>query len=352
MLNKILLLLVIFLYIMSYCKKQLYWQYMGNTIIINPDDIPDVKWPFRNVRDDKGTKLNVILISAPFRTNEDVEAYNKYSEMGLNFCGISSYLNFPDEINTPYEDMFHVENKHDYLSMVSAWLHCFREPSEKLVKSGLPLLLLTEADLKDFSNTPIPTEPKEYDFFYSCPKDDDKCTPGWQSYNRNWDLAKECLKVMCGKYKLKGIIVGRENCEFTELCSDYVTIVPAMEYDEFQATMRKCKFIFVPNIMDASPRVITEALCYNMPALVNYNIVGGWHNIIPNVTGEFFTDENNINDALDKIIRPNTYQPRKWFIANRGNEISGGIMAQFLIKHFPNLGGNVVKPKTIKYVTM
>jgi hypothetical protein len=27
--------------------------------------------------------------------------------------------------------------------------------------------------------------------------------------------------------------------------------------------------------MDAYPRIITEAFCYNIPALVNYNIVGG-----------------------------------------------------------------------------
>jgi hypothetical protein len=27
-------------------------------------------------------------------------------------------------------------------------------------------------------------------------------------------------------------------------------------------------------------------------------------------------------------------------------------MATFLIKHFPNLGGNIVNPNTIKYVTL
>lgn len=351
MINKILLLLVATLYILSLYNYKI--NYMSNTKVLKPDEVPDVKWPFRNVYDDKRTKLNVVLITAPFRTDEDVNTFNKYIEMGVEFCGMSSYLNFPDLLINPYEDMYHVKNKHDYLSMVSAWLHCFREPSERLQKSGLPLLLLTEADLKDFSNIEIPSmAEKEYDFFYSCPKDNDQCNPGWQSYTRDWVLAKECLKVMCGKYKLKGIIVGRENCEFTKLCADYVTIIPAMKYHEFQATMQKCKFIFVPNILDASPRIITEAMCYNIPALVNNNIVGGWHNIIPNVTGEFFTDENNINEALDKIIRPNIYQPRKWFEANRGKTISGGQMARFLIKHFPNLGGNVVNPKTIKYVTI
>ena len=59
--------------------------------------------------------------------------------------------------------------------------------------------------------------------------------------------------------------------------------------------------MFVPNISDASPRVITEAKRYDMPVLVNENILGGWHNIIPGETGEFFTNEVNVSNGLNKI---------------------------------------------------
>ncbi len=108
--------------------------------------------------------------------------------------------------------------------------------------------------------------------------------------------------------------------------------------------MKKSNFIFVPNISDASPRVITEALCYNLPALVNYNIFGGWHNIISNQTGELFNDENDIRDALKKILT-NDYCPREWYVRNKGYKNSGAIFASFLVEKFPDINN-----KNIRYV--
>jgi len=313
--------------------------------------VPKVEFPFKNLFDDKGEKLNILLISAPFRTEEHEKKYEEYKQRGLSFCGISSYLDFPGKINNPHEDRFHEERKHDYVKMVDAWLHCFRSPPPNLSQSNLPQLLLAEADLKDPDIVDYnPNETKEYDFMYVCLNDGDgkKCEPGWNWYIRNWDLAKKCLEVMCKKYKLRGVIVGRENCEFTEYCSGIVKVFPFLEYPDFQKLMRKCRFLFVPNISDASPRVISEAICYNMRVLVNYNILGGWNNVIPGVTGEFFTDEKNVSNALDKII-PNydTYTPRDWFKANRGKKISGAILADFLIENYPDINNNHMKYATI-----
>lgn len=306
--------------------------------IIPHQDVPVVAFPFKNLYDDKGNKLNIISISAPFREPEHERLYEKYKKQGLYFCGISSYLDFPDTLKNPYEGHFHEEEKHDYISMVSTWLHCFRELPDILKKSNMPKMLMTEADMKNMDTYKIdPTIKKEYDFIYVCLDDDDKCTPGWNWYNRNWDLGKKCLEIMCRQFKLRGIIVGRTNCEFTDYCTGIVKVMPIMAWDKFQIEMQKCKFIFVPNISDASPRVITEAMCYNMPALVNYNIIGGWHNIIPGVTGEFFTDETNIADALQKITTQTTYTPRKWYEENRSLKNSGVQFAQFLIQHYPNI---------------
>jgi len=58
--------------------------------VIDDSNIPDVKFPFKNCRDENGKKLNIIMISAPFRTTEDEESYAKYKQQGLGFCGISS----------------------------------------------------------------------------------------------------------------------------------------------------------------------------------------------------------------------------------------------------------------------
>jgi len=307
--------------------------------------IPTVSFPFKNTFDDQGNKLNVILISAPFRTEEDEQKYKEYKKQKLLFCGISSYLDFPNPIHNPYEDRFHVDRGHDYISMVDAWLNCFRIPSYLQRIQSLPNILLTEADLKDTSVLPEPVE-KEYDFLYCCLPDDDQCKPGWQSYNRNWELAKRCLEIMCRDFHLRGVLVGRQNCEFSQQCNGIVKVHPFLPYHEFQAELKKSKFLFVPNISDASPRVITEAICYDMPVLVNQDILGGWHNVIPGVTGEFFKDENDISQQLNKILS-NPYRPREWYQQNRGKTISGKVLAQFLIEHFPDLNN-----KNMEYATI
>jgi hypothetical protein len=143
---------------------------------------------------------------------------------------------------------------------------------------------------------------------------------------------------MCRDYKLKGIIVGRTNCEFTNLCSGIVKTVPFMDFHTFQKEMKKCKWLFVPNISDASPRVMTEALCYNMPVLTNYDIIGGWHNVIPGVTGEFFTNETDIVPALDNLTQKyDKYRAREWYCNNRGRNIYGRKLAKFLKDNYPTL---------------
>jgi hypothetical protein len=120
-------------------------------------------------------------------------------------------------------------------------------------------------------------------------------------------------------------------------CAGKVTLKPFLPFHEFQTEMQKCRFLFAPNVSDASPRVITEAILYDMPVLVNYNIVGGWHNVIPGVTGETFTSEHDIGGGLDRLVgNEANYHPRQWYIENRGMH-SRQVLAEFLKKHYPEL---------------
>ena len=345
LIRKVSILIISILFIYLFCFQDICYE---NFQIF--ENTPNVSFPFKNLYDDNYNKLNIILIAAPFREKAHEDLYQSYKDMGFKFCGISSYLSFPDKIENPYEDTYHIKRNHNYVNMVSSWLHCFREPPKILTESKIPLLLLTEADLKDYNKykPTIISKSKEYDFMYVCLKDNDKCEPGWQSYNRNWELAKKCLKVLCGKYKLKGLLVGRENCKHSDTYKDYITNIGFLPYDTFQQEMEKCRFLFVPNVSDASPRVITEALCYNMPVLVNYNIFGGWHNVIPGVTGEFFVNEIDISKSIEVMLKKiNDYSPREWFINNRGIQKSGSQLAQFLIKNYPDINN-----KTMKYATI
>ena len=77
----------------------------------------------------------------------------------------------------------------------------------------MPLLFQSESDYTDCNiNKPDPTIKKEYDFIYICLKVDEKkdTCDDWATWNKNWELAQKCLKIMCNKYKLKGLLVGRK----------------------------------------------------------------------------------------------------------------------------------------------
>jgi Glycosyl transferases group 1 len=305
-------------------------------------DVPIVSFPFKNMYDDQHNKLNVILISAPFRDTKHEELYRQYKNQGMLFCGISSYLDFPNPIHNPYEDQFHVVRGHRYVDMVDAWLHCFQHDHYIEPFKHIPHMLMTEADLKHIKALRPMNVKKEYDFIYVCLKDNDDCSPGWQSYNRNWDLAKECLEVMCETFHLRGVLVGRENCEYSEKCDGIVKTYPFLPHHEFQELLQKSNFLFVPNISDASPRVITEALCNDIPVLVNKNILGGWHNVIPSVTGEFFSNKEDIIDAIYKL-KTTSYYPREWYSTHRGRERTGKELAKFLVKAFPSINNKNMK---------
>lgn len=305
-------------------------------------DIPLVRFPFKNLFDENGQKLNVILIAAPFREKEHENLYEKYKKMGLSFCGISSYLTFPQKITNPFDNFFHAERKHKYTEMVSAWLHCFRDPPPEIKK--LPHLLLAEADLKNTNDyKPDYNKEKEYDLMYLSLSDNNDCRKGWNWVCRNFDLALKCFEKMASR-PLKILVVGRENCKFPN--AHQITQKQFLPFHEFAKEMKKCKALFLPNVLDAFPRVLAEALCYDIPVLVNHEIVGGWSSVIPGVTGEFFRTEEDVLPALDKVLT-GKYTPRKWYVENNGLHNSGKKLAQFLVKHFPNLNNKEVKVASI-----
>jgi len=304
--------------------------------------VPTVSFPFKNLFDEAGQKLNVILISAPFREKEHENKYEEYKSKGLSFCGISSYLTFPHPITNPHDNFYHLERKHKYTDMVSAWLHCFRQPSEEIKR--LPHMLLAEADLKDVNTyKPDVNVEKEYDLMYLSLNDNNECRKGWNWVCRNFDLALKCFEKMANR-KLKILVVGRQNCKFPN--ASQITQKNFLPFHEFSREMKKCRALFLPNVLDAFPRVLAEALCYDIPVLVNEEIVGGWSSVIPGVTGEFFRSEEDVMPALDKILTQK-YTPRDWYVTHSGLHNSGKKLATFLVENFPNLNNKKVTSASI-----
>jgi len=271
--------------------------------------IPDVEFPFKNVKNEKNENLNIMVITAPFRSDTDKENFNKYiKDYNIPFLGVTSYLNFPGKITHPHDDPYYKKNfkKHDYINSCIGWCHGFENPlSRGLDSTKIPLMYMSESDI--VTHQFKPNKKKEYDFIYVCLKDNDKCTEGWQSVNRNWKLAKKCFPIMCEKFNLNGLLIGRLNCKYTPKCKNKITILGnkddegKIDYRELMDKMSKSKFLFLPNIRDASPRVLTEALVLDVPVLVNKNIYSGGK-YVNEETGEFFESEKDLPIVLEKML--------------------------------------------------
>ena len=307
------------------------------------DKVPNVTFPFRNIFNENNEKLNIILLTAPFREKKHMDLYKEYKEKGLNFMGISSYSEFPGKLTNPHDSRYHEKEGHLYEDMASTWLHCFRRP-EEYVKKNMPLLLMSESDFKDWESLKPDKTEKKYDFIYCCLDDNDDCNPGWQSYIRNWELGKKLVAYLCS-IGLKGCLVGRKGCKISKVCDGKLEVFGLLNHDKFLKKMRESKMLLVPNTVDASPRVVAEAMCLNLPVLMNYNITGGWK-YINDKTGEFFYDEESFKIGVEKILT-NHYEPRKWFMENYGKKVSGERLAQFVKTHYSN-----VEPKSPKLVTI
>lgn len=348
------IILAVFILALLLLKK--YWNYRFQEGFQSNEnetvEVPDVKRPFVNFYDNTGNRLNIIGISKPFSGDEHLEEYKKYKDMGIIIIGISSYLEFPNMVSNPYENFVENYKKYKYKELCRAWLHGFRDPVNYF-PLGTPNTLISESDFMD-CNVAKPDESvtKEYDFIYICLKQDEKkeTCEDWATYNKNWELAQKCLKVMCERHKLRGLLVGRSDCKLPGICHQLMDTTNMLEYSKMLESYKKAKFLFVPNRADASPRVITEALLTDLPILVNENILGGWKYVNEN-TGVFFRDEHDISNRIETLlkgIKGNRFTPRKNFLSNYGVINTGKRLKDFLYNTF---GGEInVKRHLVDYV--
>jgi hypothetical protein len=320
--------------------------------------IPSVKRPFLNsyviTNDGKELTTNIIFITHPFADMEQAAKYKEFEKRGNLFIGMTSYSEFPTKITNPHDrfsDSNDIAWKYNYLDLVDAWLYCFRNPQD-YISGTRPSLLLSESDFADY-NRHKPNPKIQYDFIYVCLKDNDKCEEGWQSYIRNWEVTKKMLDIMCNEYKLKGLLIGRIGCDIPTSCHHLMELTDFQKYSEFIANYNKCRFIFLPNTVDASPRVASEAMCYNLPLFMNEKILGGWKYVVPGVTGEFFnSDLESFKGSLDTFLtnlNSNVYKPREHFVDNYGPEKSGKKLLEFIKTVYPESSLSF-KFKDVKYI--
>jgi hypothetical protein len=312
----------------------------------NLEDSSKRMFPFRYFQDENGETIPIVAVTGFFRENKAKELYYDYLKNGIPIIGITAYKTFPKKIMDQSEGEYETNDTFDYVGQIQNWMCCFRSPHKYGFTGWNNLADISESDFYDVDQEP--EEPKKYDFIYVCNKDDDTCPiNGWNAINRNFKLAKECFPIFINEYKLKGLIVGRVGCGLEQLYGDNVEITDFLDWHELQRKMRQSRFLFLPNVYDASPRVIAECITKGVPVLMNESILCGYK-YISNETGEFFTDENNIRDSLNTILaKIGKISPKKWWSENYGVQRMGVKVRNFLYPFYPDLLENVEQMKFI-----
>ncbi len=268
------------------------------------------KWPFLFIVDSNYASTGWVLLNAPIVTYSRQEQFADLRRYGFRFVGMSSDGTFPQVGNN--ETL-------DYGAVCEAWCHCFREPDRYLPK-GAPRALISISDFTDYrhvspeavSGVSADVIP-HFDFIYV------GALVPWKSSAKNWQLARSCIPRICHELGLRGLLIGTPMDELPE--SSVLTFVQQLPWHVFLAYLARARFLFVPNELDASPRVLTESLCLDVPIVVNRKILGGWK-YVNTFTGSFFDGPKNVVSAVSECLGSNK-SPRNWFRANYGPYLAG-----------------------------
>ena len=321
------LLLILFTLILLFIRIYIEYKLESKDVII------DLKWPFLNIIDENGNKVDIVCIRGPLEKKEDIEYFEKVRKDKL-IIGCSSYLSFPNKCINPmcnYKTFFLKGERIDKIT--DGWLHPFKDDSTIKCNNKL---LLSESDFVDnvdyLKNYNITLKKDKYDFICYCPSDDKSCNNGWNYHNKNWSLAKKTIEIACNDLNLKGILIGRKKCHLN-IDEKKLERHEHLEYYEFIKKMFESKFIIISSYEDASPRVICEAMLVNTPILLNKDIIGGWKYI--NKESGIFYDSSDIKIKIKKIMKQK-FNPRKFFLNNFGMKKSGKQLRDFIVDIDPS----------------
>jgi len=303
-------------------------------------------FPFRYFTDENDRVLPIVAVTGFFREKAAEDKYNEYVQNGIHVFGITAYKSFPNRaLIDSTEGEYERNDTFDYTGKIQDWLCCFNDPEANGFTAWNRTIDISESDFYNVEDDSVLSVPKKYDFIYICNKDSDACPlDGWNAVNRNFDLAKKCFPIMCSEFGLKGLVVGRENCGLErEEYGKYLEVIGWLDWSVLQDKMREARFLFVPNVFDASPRVVAECITKNLRVLMNRNIMCGFKYINYN-TGELFNDETDIRQALTNLLaKPAAVSPKKWWSENYSQEKSQKRLRDFLASAVPLDGVERVK---------
>lgn len=304
-------------------------------------------FPFRYFTDPSGKVVPLVAVTSFFRDDAAQKKYQEYVKNGIPIIGITAYKSFPKPIKDGSADDYTGDQKFDYVGEIRDWLCCFSDPAEYGFTASNNIIEMSESDFYNADPDDTPSTKKKYDVIYSCPNDDKTKCPadGWNAVNRNYDLALKCFPIMINKFGLNVLVVGRTSCGLEEKFGKRIETVDFLPFHEFQQKIHESKILFVPNVADASPRVVAEAMIKDVPVLMNKNIMGGSKYIVDE-TGEFFTDETDVAHAIERMLNSEK-TPRKWWRNNYSVKSSSVKLRKFVADAYPGMFDNIEEIKFI-----
>ena len=305
-------------------------------------------FPFRYFTDENNKVLPIVAVTGFFRDKDKENLFFEYKNKGIKLFGITAYKSFPTRLLMDNsEGVYEKNDTFDFIDNIKYWLCCFKNKDFFGFTNKNIIIDISESDFYNSEDEHLKRD-KKYDFIYICGKDSDDCPlDGWNAFNRNFDLALKCFPILFNEYNLKGLVVGRIGCGLEETYGDNIEVVDFLDWYILQEKMRESKFLFVPNIYDASPRVVTECITKDVPVLMNSNILCGFK-YINYETGEFFSNEINLRESLNNLLsKKDKISPKKWWNQNYSQLKSEKRLRNFLYEAFPDVLENVERVKFI-----
>jgi glycosyltransferase involved in cell wall biosynthesis len=274
------------------------------------------------VTDPGGDVLPWVVVRAPVVTRAQHARLRRLADEGCRFVGATSYLGFP---GAGFRD------ERDYGLLCEAWLHCFRDPDRFLPPNG-PRARVSESDFTD----PRRIDPRRA--VQALPPElvaDVVHVSGaepWRQRAKNWPLAARCLRRLAEETDLRILVIDAPP-DAESLPG--VRPTGPLPWTMVLAVIAAARCLFVPAVLDASPRVLAEALCLDVPVVVNRSILGGWQYVNP-FTGVFFDGLDDVVPAvLEAVGTPG--RPRSWFMAHHGPARAGARVLRLLRSLDPSL---------------
>ena len=258
----------------TWCNGDCSWNDTTNVcepVSIPPHIHPAYKYliklkPFQSAVDESGQFVNIIFVHMMFYEDFHEQLFHKFKHEIL-FLGIMSRDTFPYPSPNPWSLQF----PHDkYIGMFPGWLNMYRENRINF-PDHVKVIQMSQSDFDlpdiDFQQEQMEGKHlKKYDFAYATSGVDigNGSCDCFVAFVKNWTFLRDhALDVMCGEFGLTGVLIATKDettgrtCDIPQSCKGRVVQTPLLSPDEVWNYIRESRFLMLPQVFDASPRVAT-----------------------------------------------------------------------------------------------